>query len=561
MAPFLPPMRRDETLRGYLTRVAAIGSGSVVTTNAMTELFGRRLVHASMPNGILAISQAIDGACGSPEVVLHDHTLFDYYYALSSENLARGRADEMLGCQPGPRVPTRYPLVFSIADGVSPRCPLCSETAVDGVCLCTELRIHLMPFQQYCPIHGEALVYRDCSEPTIITNAFRRARLSQRIWQQNFDVKSMDWAQSAHGARRAIIERQLLETHYTSESGRTRRTELVADLQKFFSEGFADNRLTSLVRSSTMICTFLNNCHRLAKVPSTAIGILLEWYLSQCEPLRAFTARHESCHGQICARIPFEDMHTPNGTKNLVPEERNIPSRKLLDSAISVGGPVRGRPQKLTMDLEEFAVAQLCSGISRADVARSCVVSIGTINRLYLRRGLHEPATQQAFTRRRSLARAAWLRAFANSPDRSRTELRHALGADWSWLSRHDNEWLRSVETQCISRARAARLCGQCRTPSQARALAAAIRTSAKSELEGVARPQRLTKAELARSSGLSPFVLNATPACVEMTEIDKTWVRRRLTWARRTLHASNLDTDHENWRLWRTARIRPRNE
>lgn len=559
MAPFLPPICDDETLRGYLRRVVAISAGHVATPDAMIEQLGRRLIHPSMPNGILAITQLIGGVCGSAECVLHEHTLFDYYFALSPGHLALERARSMLGRQPGARVPTRYPLVFSISDGASPRCPTCDETTTDGVYLHTEFRIHLMPFQRYCPIHGDVLRYIDCTEPTIMANASRCGHLSQTLRQQTFDVKSMEWAQSALTGRRGLIERQLYEKRYTSGSGRIYRAKLVADLQKFFSDGFIDNRLTFVVNSPSAICHFLDSLRRPDRVPPTAIGILLEWYLDRCEPLDATPARRASAQDRMSFIISPEELCDPGSSIRSLAADRNIPYRTLLDAAIRAGRPVKCRPKKFDLGMQEFAVAQLCSGNSRTDVARCCKVSIQSIHRLCARRGLGEQIRAEADNHRRLLARTAWLNAFAESPGSSRSELRRVLGADWTWLRRHDSKWLKSVEALCMTCVPSARVCPDFHTSASALAVAAAIETAVKADLESVTQPRRLTKTRLARLTGVSPFVLDTTSACAEMTESEKDWVTRRLAWASQTLGAEYLDTGHNNWRLWRTARIRPR--
>lgn len=558
MAPFLPPICDDETLRGYIRRVAAISTGRVATPDVLIRLIGQRLIHPSMPNNILAIVESIGGACGSPEEVLHEHTLFDYHYALARRHVVLDRASSMLGCQPGTRVPTRYPLVFSAADSVSPNCPLCDETTTDGVYLHTEFRVHLMPFQRYCPIHGQLLQYTDCMEPTIIANASRQVCRSRRLRQQNYDVKSMQWARSGLSERRALIAQQLQEKGYACMSGRIYRARLVADLQKFFGKGFVDDRLTSVANSPSMIYQFLDNWNKSDRVPATAIGILLEWYLEQCEALRAPSPRRASARVVADLSILSEDTTGSNNSIRSIAARQNIPYRTLLDAAIRAECRVTCRPKKFCLNLQEFAVAQLCSGMSRADVARSCNVSIQSIHRLCTRRGLSEQISAEADRQRRLQARAAWRNAFAESPGRSRTELRRVLRADWTWLRRHDSEWLESVEAMCTCCARAVRVRPHLQS-TQCLAVTAAIEAAAKAELQSTTQPRRLSKTRLGKLSGVSSFVLDAVSVRGMATEADKDWVTRRLAWARQTLDAENLDAGSDNWRLWRTARIRPR--
>jgi hypothetical protein len=117
---------------------------------------------------------------------------------------------------------------------------------------------------------------------------------------------------------------------------------------------------------------------------------------------------------------------------------------------------------------------------------------------------------------------------------------------------------LESVEAMCTGCTRAVRVRPHLQS-TQCLAVTAAIEAAAKAELQSTTQPRRLSKTRLGKLSGVSSFVLDAVSVHGMATEADKDWVTRRLAWARQTLDAENLDAGSDNWRLWRTARIRPR--
>jgi uncharacterized phage protein gp47/JayE len=90
--------------------------------------------------------------------------------------------------------------------------------------------------------------------------------------------------------------------------------------------------------------------------------------------------------------------------------------------------------------------AALRKGADRVDVSRDYGLSVSTINRLLsTNHPLRDEWTAARHEFARQKHRTAIRAAYARDPQSTQRELRTRNGASWTWLYRHDRDWLISA--------------------------------------------------------------------------------------------------------------------
>lgn len=113
---------------------------------------------------------------------------------------------------------------------------------------------------------------------------------------------------------------------------------------------------------------------------------------------------------------------------------------------------VQRRPRILTTEIRLELIQSLKSGEPLHQIARSFALSRATIDRICNEQaGLQQEWRTANHERKRADARVALELTLQNNPKISLSELRRAKSGGYSWLSRHDKEWLRSrVPTRAV---------------------------------------------------------------------------------------------------------------
>ncbi len=152
--------------------------------------------------------------------------------------------------------------------------------------------------------------------------------------------------------------------------------------------------------------------------------------------------------------------------------------------------------------------------------------------------------------------RRAWLDLASQNPSVGRTALRRRASGLYTWLYRHDREWL-LAQVPAPRRVQGRRLIDW---SERDRALARAVERQAELLTSTPGRPVRMTRELLARRTGHSSLIrahrtqLPLThEALARATEPRYAWVERRLAWAR-----DRVPPDAAESVLYREARVRP---
>ena len=434
MMPLLPQICEHETVRSYVRRTLVVNAQSgdtAAVTRFLYDEIRSHGVHSTMPHCLSRIVTFLEQACGSAEAVLHRHTLFDYYFAFAPTSIRRNCQSRLLGPCRGPRIPSRFRACFPLPPSAVAICPVCEQRSQAEAGFGVERRIHLMPFQQFCPVHGVLLQYVP-ERPTLLSSS-RRDRLDRNrvALQQAYEARSLEYVSSVPDAACGCLYRKLMEKGYVTAGGHLRRSELVRGMRAFFGSGFVDSRLTELLRDGDFVGSFLDAWRRGDRVPSAVAGTLLNWYLTETAPL---IERNSSRPFAACVA----------GDMRVLPNFSEYPSIRsaacaaglkyatALNRAVLAGYAVSLRPKKFCADQQALATRLLLSGLTREAVAKKCGVSVTTIHRLCARTMVAVERRKQVHEERGRVARERWLTIHTASPTMSRTDIRRLIAADWA---------------------------------------------------------------------------------------------------------------------------------
>lgn len=557
MMPILLQIQEHETVRSYVRRMLVVNAQGL-DANAITRfLYGEARshgVHPTMPHCLSRVVTCLEQACGSPEAVLHRHTLFDYYYAFVTAAVRGSRESRLLQSCHGPRMPTRFRMCYPMPPGITAFCPVCEQQSPVDAGFAVERRIHLMPYQYFCPQHGVLLRYAPACPTVLSSGRLDRMDSSRIALQQTYEARSLEHVLNVQEDSCERLGCTLMERGYVTAGGHIRRSELMHGIQAFFSKGFVDARLTEVVRDGELVDTFLDAWRRGDRVPSPVAGTLLNWFLTDTEPLAEHNARRPVAirvAGDIPALPNFDEYPSIRSAACAV----GLRYATALNRAVRAGYTVSLRPKKFLADKQALATGLLLCGLPREAVASKCGVSLMTIHRFCARTAAVAEQRRHIQEERGSVARERWLGAHTANPELSRTDIRRRIGADWTWLRRHDREWLCKAEAGCPRVLRS-------RSPSEqpngsTLALAVAIERVKAWELRSSSKPTRVSLRYLSRLSGIPPHFVSMMISD-GFVESDAEWVNRRLKWAANSDLTIDRD-DLEHWKLWRVACIRPR--
>ncbi|MFT4940976.1 MAG: transposase [Paraglaciecola sp.] len=121
--------------------------------------------------------------------------------------------------------------------------------------------------------------------------------------------------------------------------------------------------------------------------------------------------------------------------------KRSVNFVKSIASQISIG--FQKRTQFITADIEARILQSAHAGLHRAIIAKREGVSVGAVEQLIQSvLGLSEKRKSIRMEERRKVARKCIRKAIDERTNITRKELKNLHYADYTWLYKHDNEWL-----------------------------------------------------------------------------------------------------------------------
>lgn len=556
-----PAFPKDETINSLLERSAAYNFGDTLRAEGLRLLTRSRPLLDAVPCSLRRVSEAF-GIYGDELQLLEDHTLFNHYAC----GMAPGRTDEfqerLLSDSRGPLRPARLPLFFGAAEQERLRCPDCDEVNRARYGFSFTYRQHSAAFVAVCPWHGAFLApFRRGSFR--YDEACRESGKGSDEAIREFAVRMADsiekpWLASSYHRTRLVDF--LTERGWISD---TRRCAVGAFLDSFhtmFNDAFGDERLRLLCSERRYAECALRSLFRTDRNLHPVWCVLFRWLADGARRIE---------HAKRCIEQPSSKplptlecrlnvlRRSPSVTQ--ASELLGMSKGSLLCLCHEYGIPVSTRPKRIFEAKRREIAEQVLLGIPNAEIATKCGVSLSTVYRISGSTPGGKQANQDAKSKARLLAaRQVWQCALAKNPLCTATELRHRHLAAWSYLYKHDREWLVHQSPQL--RRHSPRK-GPVHIPPSLLALAAeSVGKGWHGCQTATQLPERRSAYRIQAKTGLSEYALARfrTLACGRpedfVPETHPSFVLRRLLWV---AHSQLATSGMKPWRWGKNASLR----
>lgn len=226
------------------------------------------------------------------------------------------------------------------------------------------------------------------------------------------------------------------------------------------------------------------------------------------------------------------------------------------------GIPVDRRPKHVNPEIEAEMLEALEYASTRTSIAERTGVSASTVSRFFASHPeAHTRWIEKLKRARTDKAMVQIVFAPVGKPHWGRKQIRQAYPASYTWLYRHDREWLETYlkDVQKPKTLRKRRINWEERD----RLLSEKVREAARRLLDLPGKPVRLTRSALARAAGClaviekKPERLSCTRELLgTLCESDEQFKLRRVRWAARTLREQGKGV--MVWRIRRLAGLSP---
>lgn len=520
----------EETIFGIVSRYHAL-TGHPTSGDTLIELLGRRCVTlgTAFPSGLHVISKHLRLQVNTTEELIEGHTILPCFrpfmnlahYTRIANSMATGTATNtkialgLLASRVGAEDMPRF-------------CPVCAGADCETIGIATWYRAHQFPGVLVCPYHGFPLVSFDCLAQRLKrTQLFLPAAATK--WSEKKNVPNFDEQEREKLVlvSRLIAQLFLLRTvpvnpltwrnHYLAHlvdrglattSMRVHQRALQSELLGFwesvknlppFDGIFArcngeDSWLTSLYRRPRA------THHPLLHV--LLIGFLAEsiesFLWTDISSLVTNPAADERASAATECKIA--ELAAEGRSMRQVAKETGLSVNAVLVKAEKIGIGFMRRSKKLDVTVRSRVWHALAAGDATADIVKTTGMSASTVNRILgADRGLQAQRTASLRVQRQAHARGKLRAVAVATPLAGFKALRAALGADFTWLYRHDRAWL---QAQLPSTPRIVERTSSVDWCIRDRAMAERVTLAVGEILEPSRRPTRVTLNEIGRYTG-----------------------------------------------------------
>ncbi|WP_313318684.1 TnsD family Tn7-like transposition protein [Pseudomonas sp.] len=520
----------EETIFGIVSRYHAL-TGHPTSGDTLIELLGRRCVTlgTAFPSGLNVISKHLRLQVNTIEELIEGHTILPCFrpfmnlahYTRIANSMATGTATNtkialgLLASRVG-------------AEDVPRFCPVCAGVDCETIGIATWYRAHQFPGVLVCPYHGVPLVAFDCLAQRLKrTQLFLPAAAAK--WSGKSNVPNVDEQERERLVlvSRLIAQLFLLRTvpvnpltwrnHYLAHlvdrglataSMRVHQRALQSELLGFwdslrnlppFDGIFArcngeDSWLTSLYRRPRA------THHPLLHV--LLIGFLaesIESFLWTDIPSLVTNSAADD-RASAATECKIAELAAEGRSMRQVAKEIGLSVNAVLVKAEKIGIGFMRRSKKLDVTVRSQVWHALAAGNAIADIVKTTGMSASTVNRILgADRGLQAQRTASLRVQRQAHARGKLRAVTGATPSVGFKALRTALGADFTWLYRHDRAWL---QAQLPSTPRIVERTSSVDWCIRDRAMAERVTLAVGEILEPSRRPTRLTLNEIGRFTG-----------------------------------------------------------
>lgn len=594
--PYVPTYVSGELLLSWIMRIHAL-NGNSDPRETLASLFGSAtgIPSADLPCRLHRFVEATGswGPFGTVESAASKASLFPYL-ARFLEPIRHHEALATLSGDQGGSLKVSIGLVANRfgASTLLRSCPVCASESIRTYGTTVLFRMHQLPGIGVCPLHGVPL----------------RAHGIQSLQSNRQDLKipkfgNDEWKRSPYASqpkseivmRLARLSLEALESEATPIPNRLRAETYLAQLSQV---GLANGRKVDWPALAAALLREYDNFDGLdfkSRLMATQRNPL-RWLKDLVgRPERAL---HPICHLTLIGYL-FKDLRsyisatravaTESGAAQRSPlnfplgAKSHMPNSPLADIGLScrtaarlagvsvttaatyrraAGLPVSDRPKTVTKDVRQIAAQMLSSGASIPETCERTGISVSSVYRLMrwvpdvnvIRNNLR-------FESRVTQQRSAWLNIQRQFKSACCTELRERVPATYTWLYRHDREWLVRNSPPRVLRSRPPEFYD----PNWAAVDAdfSALIRRHYSQLLPLTSSKRVSAALLLRWTERPTTVRNnlhklplVSRAINELSESQADFKRRRIGYARGRLLAEGIEAP-PNWRVLRLAGVR----
>lgn len=576
----VPGLMPDELLSSFWRRLLALNP-ALSNRAVATRIFGNawRAPATLLPGFLDDFARGIGRLLGLSDGggLLYAHTMYPLFAAALPLERQLGLAERLRRRHRGGVLPFK-PLLATEALGRTVLiCRTCERLDQDLTGVSFWRRVHNSPGVAYCITHmcpldrigvGDlaALNVRSATQrPTSrrMSNALALARASASLI-------TLD-GEGLHRFREGLFARAREQSH--RGAGRMIRYTTIAELVcEHFTGGFEWLEIDALVAhpiaASTWIRSLLSSRGRVHPL----LVSLLHSALPACSQVvtlrpvpRTLRARP---YAKLSADTEAEAIAALHQCGSLTEASRQtgLSVTTLAQIARRCGQAFDVRPSTLLNDVRARVCCELAKGTSVSAVSARERLSLASVYRiLAASEATREQRASVLRIERRDRYRVQWDRLLQDHPDWTVTDARRNQQALWTWLHRHDREWLRSrsgsqpTGTAAHQRRRSA--------PAKitwTHVSSEIARSLEQARLRLLMRPgaARVTRPRLMRAVGLADGRARLIPSArleaqaAALAESMIQFVERRLSWGLSL--ALERGVAAEPWRVVKLARLRP---
>jgi Tn7-like transposition protein D/TniQ/Helix-turn-helix domain of resolvase len=442
----VPSFPHGETLNSFLFRCAGLNGGRSLRQECMRLGRANKSLDC-LPSSVPQFCEAFDSRFGNEDEVLRNHTLFPFYRCGLSPDGSGAFMKRLTSQCRGPVRPARLPVLLSPAERGCLSCPECDAENELKLGFSFDHRSHAIPFIHVCPVHGIELVRGDGKNALTFHTQCRKTNpglarlLLEYATRANETVAGGADANSKYAKSSVIV--QLKQAGCIGESGRWALSQLFASFHTLFDDAFADERLRCLCQSDKYISNAVCALQRDDRGVHPVWCILFRWLADMVE----FKKPREMVRRRPKLAIPDEQTirdalascSTLTHAARMLGQDVSTISHLARSHAIEY----QTRTKTVTGEVLAEVRKRLDAGDSTKKIATDCNVSLSTVYRVRRTRAdVFGALRERRMKQKVEILRATWRDVVEQAPHCSITEIRRRNAALWTYLYRHDRDWL-----------------------------------------------------------------------------------------------------------------------
>jgi hypothetical protein len=588
------PLIPDETVFGVLSRRHLL-TGRVWSAETLIETMNKRTFSpgTAFPSSLNSIAECLGIPDHDVEALIRKHTILPYFRPFSSGTKYKEVFESI---RSGSAAATKISLGV-IASRIGAEdwlrfCPLCVAEDLETMGVATWYRVQQLPGVLVCPYHAIPLMESKClahrvgwqqlflprlDDPSFhVCDGAKNLRASDRllhIAKLSAQALTLSAHQCAKRPLRSLYMTYLLNHGLAASPNRVRQRELCDQFRNYWQPLTEISPFDRLLHSLDANTGWLATLCRKARCNHHPLKHLLLIGLFHDDLFSLFdvdsdgggivpVSRQRDASPSKTVASQLEDLVVRHGMSiRKASEQIGITTNTAIQHADKAGIPVNRRPKRMNANLNAVIRKALADGKDVQIIANNLGLSTATINRaLGKDLNLQYQRAERKHLDRLNQARAIFIKIQQRFPQAGVKLLRTAIPADFMWLYRHDNAWLRRHTHRTQQRP-----CGKTTVDWTVRDVEMAVLVSrvGMEIINFPGKPVRVTLNEVGRRTGHTSWLqkqlvkLPRTRALLpKVLEPLEAFQARRLEYWEKQLSPSGLFCGSRDWRVFRAAGI-----